>query len=57
MGAATLTHLLAVSVSGRRREVELLKVLGFVNGQIVFTTAWQATTLAIIGNLIGVPLG
>ncbi len=30
-GAATLAHLLVVSVSRRRREVGLLKVLGFVN--------------------------
>jgi hypothetical protein len=56
-GAATLLHLLVVSVSRRRREVGLLKVVGFVNGQIASTVAWQATTLALIGIVIGVPLG
>jgi hypothetical protein len=56
-GAATLTHLLMVSVSRRRREFGLLKVLGFVNGQVVSTVAWQATTLALVGIIIGVPLG
>jgi hypothetical protein len=56
-GAATLAHLLVVSVSRRRREMGLLKVLGFVNGQIVSTVSWQATTLAGIGVIIGVPLG
>ena len=56
-GAATLAHLLVVSVSRRRREVGLLKVLGFVNGQVVSTVAWQATTLALVGIVIGVPLG
>ena len=56
-GAATLTHLLVVSVARRRREVGLLKVLGFVNGQVVASVAWQATTLALIGVVIGLPLG
>jgi ABC-type antimicrobial peptide transport system permease subunit len=56
-GAATLAHLLVVSVSRRRREVGLLKVLGFVNGQVVSTVAWQATTLALVGIVVGVPLG
>jgi hypothetical protein len=56
-GAATLAHLLVVSVTRRRREVGLLKVLGFVNGQVVSTVAWQATTLALVGIVIGLPLG
>jgi hypothetical protein len=56
-GAATLAHLLVVSVSRRRREVGLLKVLGFVNGQVVSTVAWQAATLALVGIVVGVPLG
>jgi FtsX-like permease family len=56
-GAATLLHLLVVSVSQRRREVGLLKVVGFVNGQVASTVAWQATTLAVAGIVIGVPTG
>ena len=56
-GAATLLHLLVVSVTRRRREIGLLKVLGFVNGQVVSTVAWQAMTLAVAGIVIGVPLG
>jgi putative ABC transport system permease protein len=56
-GAATLAHLLVVSVSRRRREVGLLKVLGFVNHQVVSTVAWQASTLALVGLVVGVPLG
>jgi len=56
-GAATLVHLLVVSVSRRRREIGLLKALGFVNGQIVACVAWQATTLAVVGIVVGVPLG
>jgi hypothetical protein len=56
-GAATLLHLLVVSVSRRRRETGLLKVLGFVNSQVIWAVSWQATTLAVVGVVIGVPLG
>ena len=56
-GAATLAHLLVVSVARRRREIGLLKVLGFVGRQIASAVAWQATTLAVIGVVAGVPLG
>jgi hypothetical protein len=56
-GAATLAHLLIVSVSRRRREIGLLKMLGFVNGQVASAVAWQATTLALVGIVIGVPIG
>jgi len=56
-GAATLVHLLVVSVSRRRREMGLLKALGFVNSQIVASVAWQATALVAVGIVVGVPLG
>lgn len=56
-GGATLAHLLVVSVSRRRHEIALLKVLGFVNGQVGSVVAWQATTLAVIGAAVGTPLG
>ena len=56
-GAATLLHLLVVSVTRRRREVGLLKVLGFVNAQVASAVSWQSTTLALVGIVIGVPLG
>jgi hypothetical protein len=56
-GAATLAHLLVVSVSRRRREIGLLKVLGFVKRQVASTVSWQATTVAVVGIIFGVPLG
>lgn len=56
-GAATLLHLLVVSVSRRRRETGLLKVLGFVNRQVIWAVSWQATTLAVVGIIVGVPIG
>ena len=56
-GAATLAHLLVASVSRRRRETGLLKVLGFTNRQVISSVAWQATTLTVVGVAVGVPLG
>jgi ABC-type lipoprotein release transport system permease subunit len=56
-GAATMVHLLLVSVSRRRREIGLLKVLGFVRHQVASAVCWQATTVAVIGLVVGVPLG
>jgi hypothetical protein len=56
-GIATLLHVLVVSVTRRRREVGLLRSLGFLPRQIAFTLSWQTTTIAIVGIVIGVPLG
>jgi hypothetical protein len=56
-GAATMVHLLLVSVARRRTETGLLKVLGFVRHQIAAVICWQATTVALIGIVVGVPLG
>lgn len=56
-GAATLGHLLFVSVARRRRQVALLKVLGFVRRQVLVATCWQALTIVGIGLVFGVPLG
>jgi ABC-type lipoprotein release transport system permease subunit len=56
-GAATLAHLLAVSVWRRRRDSGLLKALGFVRRQVAAVVFWQAVTVAVAGIVIGVPLG
>jgi hypothetical protein len=56
-GAATLLHLLVVSVIRRRREMGLLMALGFVNRQIGATVLWQATMVAFVGLVVGIPLG
>jgi ABC-type lipoprotein release transport system permease subunit len=56
-GAATLMHLLVVSVARRRHEIGLLKSLGFVNGQVGAAVCWQATTVGLVGVVIGIPLG
>jgi hypothetical protein len=56
-GAATLVHLLLVSVRRRRAEAGLLKVLGFVRRQAAAVVGWQATVVVLIGVAAGVPLG
>jgi FtsX-like permease family len=55
--AAALAHALVTSVRRRRRELAILKTLGFVRGQILAAVTWQATALAAIGLLVGLPLG
>ena len=56
-GAATMVHLLLDSVARRRTETGLLKVLGFVRRQVGAAVCWQATTIALAGIAVGVPLG
>jgi hypothetical protein len=56
-GAATMVHLLLVSVARRRRETGLLKSLGFVRRQVAAAVCWQATTVALIGIVVGAPIG
>jgi ABC-type lipoprotein release transport system permease subunit len=48
---------LATSVRRRRRDLALLKTLGFTRRQLMAAVAWQASVAATIGIVIGVPLG
>jgi predicted lysophospholipase L1 biosynthesis ABC-type transport system permease subunit len=50
-------HALVTSVRRRRHELAVLKTLGFNRRQIRATIAWQATTLAAIGLIVGMPTG
>src|SRR5439155_5623267 len=54
---ATLAHLLVTSIRRRRRDLAVLKTLGFSSGQVRTTVAWQATTLAFLAGVIGIPVG
>ena len=54
-GAALLA--MVGAVSRRRRELAVLRTLGFARRQAASTVAWQATTFALVGLLVGVPLG
>jgi predicted lysophospholipase L1 biosynthesis ABC-type transport system permease subunit len=57
LAGATLAHTLVSAVRRRRRDLAVLKTLGFVRRQTLAVVLWQATTLASIAVLIGVPLG
>jgi predicted lysophospholipase L1 biosynthesis ABC-type transport system permease subunit len=57
LGAATLTHTLVTAIGRRRRELAVLKTVGFVRRQVTGTVAWQATTMVAIALLVGLPLG
>ena len=54
---ASLWLTLAASVRRRRRELALLKALGFTGRQLAATVAWQSTTAVAAGAVVGVPLG
>ncbi len=54
---AALTLTLAASVRRRRRDLAVLKTLGFTKQQLASTIAWQATIVALIGTVVGVPVG
>jgi hypothetical protein len=58
LGAATALALtLTASTRHRRRDLAILKALGFTHRQLSAVIAWQSTILVAIGTLIGVPLG
>ena len=57
LASGIIAHTLVTSVRRRRRELAVLKTLGFVTRQVRATVAWQATALAGVGLIVGVPLG
>ncbi len=57
IAAVTLAHVLVTSVRRRRRDVAILKTIGFVRGQARLAVAWHATTTTLVAAAIGVPLG
>jgi hypothetical protein len=54
---AALALALIASVRRRRRDLALLKTLGFTSRQLAATIAWQASVIAAIAAVIGVPVG
>ncbi len=58
LGAVSALALtLVASVRRRRRDLALLKSLGFTQRQLGTAVAWQASVNAMIGIVIGVPVG
>ena len=48
---------LVASVRRRRRDFALLKTLGFTRRQLAAAVAWQSTVIAVVGLVIGMPVG
>ncbi|MGA2123617.1 MAG: FtsX-like permease family protein [Acidimicrobiales bacterium] len=48
---------LIASVRRRRRELALLKSLGFVGRQLASAVAWQSSVAVSIGLIVGIPIG
>jgi ABC-type lipoprotein release transport system permease subunit len=57
LSAATLVHTLMTAIRRRRRDLAVVKALGFVRGQARLAVAWQATALAIVSCAAGLPAG
>lgn len=57
IAVGALAQTLVLAVRRRRRDLAILKTLGFDRRQVLATVAWQATSFAAIGLLVGLPLG
>lgn len=57
LAAIAAVHALVTATRRRRHDLAVLRVLGFVGGQVHSTLRWQALTVAAAGLLGGVPAG
>jgi hypothetical protein len=57
LAVAALGHALVGSVRRRRRDLAVLRTIGFVGRQLRASVAWQATTLVALALALGLPLG
>ena len=57
LGAIALSNTMTVFVRRRRRDLAILKALGFSKRQNAATVAWQATSFMLAALALGLPLG
>jgi ABC-type lipoprotein release transport system permease subunit len=57
LAGAALIHALVTSVRGSRRQVGVLKSVGFTNRQVRSMVAWHASLLSSVALVVGIPLG
>ncbi|MDP9073943.1 MAG: hypothetical protein M3N98_07180 [Actinomycetota bacterium] len=57
LAVATVAHLLVTSIRRRRRDLAVLKTLGFFSRQVSAAVAWQATIVVAFALLVGLPAG
>jgi ABC-type lipoprotein release transport system permease subunit len=53
----TLAHVMITGVNRRRRDLAVLKALGFTRSQVLRVVSWEASALAAVALLAGMPLG
>ena len=54
---ATLIHVLITSVRRRRKDLAVLRTLGFKKRQVASAVAWQSVVLALVALAVGIPVG
>jgi hypothetical protein len=57
VGLAGLLHTLVTSTRRRRQDLAVLRVMGFVRRQVTAALTTQATAIAVVGLVVGIPLG
>jgi len=57
LACATVAHALVTTVRRRRHDLAVLRSIGFTRRQTRTAIAWQATLPALVGIIVGVPLG
>jgi hypothetical protein len=57
LALCTVAHALVSAVRRRRRDLAVLKTLGFLRRQVSATVACQATAFAVVAVVVGVPIG
>jgi ABC-type antimicrobial peptide transport system permease subunit len=57
LGLAALGHVLVSAAKRRRSDLAVLRALGFRPRQVAASISWQATTVGLLGLVLGIPLG
>ena len=57
VGIVTVGNVLRISVHQRRRELALLKTIGFQRSQVAVTVATQAVMFSAVALVLGLPIG
>jgi ABC-type lipoprotein release transport system permease subunit len=57
LAALALLHALVQTSQRRRTELGVLRAIGFTRGQVSGAIGWQATALAGLATVLGLPLG
>ena len=57
IGLAAIAHFLVTMVRRRRRDLAVLRSLGYTRRQVAATAHWQATILVLVAVAVGAPVG